>query len=181
LRIGERIKALRVERGLQQRQLALASSLAPSMVSQIESGRLTPSLHTVGRLASALRVPVAALFEIPACNRISISRKRECPVVQFDGSAETWRVLGTGLFRGKIRAVVSTIGRKGPGVRTDRVVIGPGQMKLFYVLEGKVALDHDGERHVLEAGDSAVLDGGLPHTWENLGTKPARALWVILG
>src|SRR5207253_2408602 len=83
-----------------------ASSLAPSMVSQIESGRLTPSLHTVGRLASALGVPVAALFEIPACNRISISRKRECPVVQFDGSAETWRVLGTGLFRGKIRAVV---------------------------------------------------------------------------
>ena len=42
-------------------------------------------------------------------------------------------------------------------------------MKLFYVLEGKVALHYNGERHLLEAGDSALLDGGLPHGWENLG------------
>jgi len=34
---------------------------------------------------------------------------------------------------------------------------------------------------VLEAGDSALLDGGTPHSWENLGMKRAQALWVILG
>ena len=52
---------------------------------------------------------------------------------------------------------------------TDKVVIKPGQMKLFYVLEGTVALHYNGERHALEAGDSALLDGGTPHGWENLG------------
>jgi quercetin dioxygenase-like cupin family protein len=54
-------------------------------------------------------------------------------------------------------------------------------MKLFYVLDGKVALHYNGERQTLEAGDSALLDGGAPHGWENLGTKTARVLWVILG
>ena len=54
-------------------------------------------------------------------------------------------------------------------------------MKLFYVLGGKVALLYNGDRHALEAGDSALLDGGTPHGWENLGSKPAQALWVILG
>ena len=54
-------------------------------------------------------------------------------------------------------------------------------MKLFYVLEGRVALHYNGERHELETGDSALLDGGAPHWWENLGTRQARALWVILG
>ena len=91
--LGQRIKQLRTERALQQRQLAEKAALTPSMVSQIESGRLTPSLHTLG----------------------------------------------------------------------------------------KVALLYGAERHVLEAGDSAYLDGGTPHGWENLGSRAARALWAILG
>src|SRR3989454_2990813 len=98
-----------------------------------------------------------------------------------DGSSERWAVLGAGLFQGKIRAVVSTLGPKERGVTTEKVVIKRGQMKLFYVIDGKVALHYTGDRHLLEAGDSALLDGGTPHGWENLGTKRAQALWVILG
>ena len=44
-----------------------------------------------------------------------------------------------------------------------------------------MALHYNGESHLLEAGDSAYLDGGTPHDWENLGAKSAKALWVILG
>jgi transcriptional regulator with XRE-family HTH domain len=151
--LGQRIKAFRAERALQQRQLAEKAGLTPSMLSQIESGRLTPSLPTLGKLAAALGVSIGALFE----------------------------PLGAGLFQGKIRAVMSTLGPRSRGVKTDKVVIEPGQMKLFYVIEGKVALQYNGDRHVLEAGDSAYLDGGTPHGWENVGARTAKALWVILG
>ena len=157
--LGDRIKALRAERQLQQRQLAEKAGLTPSMVSQIESGRLTPSLHTVGKLAGALGVSIASLFE----------------------TAPNGRLHGAGLFEGKIRSVVSTLGPRDKGVRTDKVIIRPGQMKLFYVIEGKVALHYNGDAHVLDAGDSAYLDGGTPHGWENVGGKTAKALWVILG
>ena len=88
-------------------------------------------------------------------------------------------MLGAGLFHGKIRAVVSTLGPRGKGVKTDKVILQPGQMKLFYVVEGKVALQYNGESHTLEAGDSAYLDGGTPHGWENVGPKIAKVLWVI--
>jgi len=179
--LGERIKALRMERELQQRQLAEKAGLTPSMVSQIESGRLTPSLHTLGKIAAALSVPIALLFDGRPTGRIQISRQREYPVVSFDGSSERWAVLGAGLFQGKIRAVVSTLNGKSRGVATDKVVIQPGQMKLFYVIAGKVALHYNGEVHRLDVGDSAYLDGGIPHGWENLGARPATALWVILG
>jgi transcriptional regulator with XRE-family HTH domain len=179
--LGDRIKALRAERQLQQRQLAEKAGLTPSMVSQIESGRLSPSLNTVGKLAGALGVPIASLFEAPPNGRLHVSRKSDYPVVSFDGTSEKWHVLGAGLFQGKIRSVVSTLGPRDKGVKTDKVVIEPGQMKLFYVVEGKVALHYNGDRHVLEAGDSAYLDGGTPHGWENVGTKTAKALWVILG
>ncbi len=179
--LGQRIKALRAERQLQQRQLAEKAGLTPSMLSQIESGRLTPSLHTLGKLAAALGMPIAALFESAPNGRLHISRKRDYPVVSFDGSTEKWHVLGAGLFQGKIRSVVSSLGPRGKGVKTDKVILDPGQMKLFYVIEGKVALHYNGEAHRLEAGDSAYLDGGTPHGWENVGPRTARALWVILG
>jgi transcriptional regulator with XRE-family HTH domain len=179
--LGQRIKALRAERSLQQRQLAEKAGLTPSMVSQIESGRLTPSLPTLGKVAGALGVAIGALFEPARAGRLHVTRKADYPVVSFDGSTEQWHVLGAGLFQGKIRAVVSTLGSRAEGVKTDKVVIEPGQMKLFYVLEGKVALHYNGTRHELAAGDSASLDGGTPHGWENLGSRPARALWVILG
>jgi len=179
--VGGRIKALRRERQLQQRQLAEKSGLTPSLVSQIESGKLTPSLHTLGRLAAALGVPIAALFEAASNGKIHVSRRTEYPVVSFDGTTEQWAVLGAGLFQGKIRAVVSTLGPRAMGVPPERVLIEPGQMKLMYVIQGKVALHYNGERHLLEAGDTAYLDGGTPHTWENLGGGEARALWVITG
>src|SRR5882762_4275695 len=97
--LGERIKRLRLERELQQRQLAEKAHLTPSMVSQIESGRLTPSLHTLGRIAAALGVPIATLFDGQPAGRIQVSRP--------DSICDT--MLGVGLFEGKIRAVVATL------------------------------------------------------------------------
>ena len=179
--LGARIKGLRAERGLQQRQLAEKAGMTPSMVSQIESGRLTPSLHTLGKVAAALGVPIAALFDGQPAGSILITRRQDYPVVSFEGSSERWAVLGAGLFQGKIRAVISTLDGRARGVTTDKVIIKPGQMKLFYVIAGKVGLVYNGERHQLSAGDSALLDGGAPHGWENLGTGKAQALWVILG
>src|SRR3989442_7763623 len=179
--LGDRIRALRNERELQQRQLAEKAELTPSMVSQIESGRLTPSLNTLGKIAAALGVPIATLFDGAPAGRIQVTRKKDYPVVSFDGSSEKWTVLGAGLFEGKIRAVVSTLDARAKGVKTEKVLIKLGQMKLFYVLDGEVGLHYNGERHTLETGDSALLDGGLPHGWENLGTRKARVLWVILG
>jgi transcriptional regulator with XRE-family HTH domain len=179
--LGARIKALRTERGLRQNELAQKAKLTPSLLSQIESGKLTPSLHTLGRLAAALGVPIGALFEQAPNGRIHVGRRKDYAQVSFDGSTERWEVLAAGLFRGKVRAVVSTLGPRGRGVAPERVRIEPGEMKLMYVLQGKIALAYNGERHVLAAGDSAYLDGGIPHTWENLGPCSARTLWVITG
>ena len=83
--LGGRIKALRLERELQQRQLAEKAGLTPSMVSQIESGRLTPSLNTLGKIAGALGVPIAILFDGQPPARIQVSRRKDQPVVSFDG------------------------------------------------------------------------------------------------
>ena len=104
-----------------------------------------------------------------------MSRKRDYPVVSFDGTTEKWHVLGAGLFQGKIRVGGLDARRRGDkGVKTDKVIIEPGQMKLFYVIEGKVALHYNGDTHVLEAGDSAYLDGGTRTAGRTWAPRPRR-------
>jgi transcriptional regulator with XRE-family HTH domain len=180
--LGSRIKELRQQRGLLQKQLAEKAGLTASMMSQIESGRLTPTLPTLGKLAGALGISVPELLEPPiGGERIHISRKREHPIMSFEDCAERWTVLGAGLFEGKIRAVVATLEGGTPGVSTGKVIIKPGQMKLFYVLRGNVALRYAGKSYPMSEGDSALVDGAAPHGWDNVGRQRARVLWVILG
>src|SRR3972149_5127354 len=148
------------ERGIRQKELPQKAGLTPSLVSQIESDKLTPSLHTLGRLAGALGVPIGALFGQAPNGRVHVGRKKDYAVVSFDGSTERWEVLAAGLFRGKVRAVVSTLRGRGTSVPPERVLIEPGQMKLMYVLHGKVALHYNGERPLLDAGGPAYPGRG---------------------
>src|SRR6516165_9056715 len=142
--LGARIKGLRGARGIRQKTLAERAGLTASLVSQIESDKLTPSLHTLGRLAGALDVSIGAFFEQPPNGRIHVGRRKDYAVVSFDGSAERWEVLAAGLFRGKVRAVVSTLSRRGRGVPPERVLLEAGQMKLMYVLQGTAAFSTAG-------------------------------------
>lgn len=60
--LGERLAALRQAAGLSRRQLASLAGLADRHIGDIESGRLSPTLRTIERLASALGCEPADLL-----------------------------------------------------------------------------------------------------------------------
>jgi transcriptional regulator with XRE-family HTH domain len=69
--LGQRLKSLRTERGLTQEQVARAAGIALATYVRIETGH-TPdrpgrgtSTTVLEKLARALEVPIAALFEFP--------------------------------------------------------------------------------------------------------------------
>ena len=61
--VGAQVRALRTERGLSMRGLAELCELSPNAISLIERGSTSPSVSTLHRLATALRVPITAFFE----------------------------------------------------------------------------------------------------------------------
>lgn len=61
--VGGKIRSLRKSRDLTLRQLANKTSLSVSLISQIELGKSAASVSTLCKVASALGVPVAELFE----------------------------------------------------------------------------------------------------------------------
>ena len=63
--IGERVRQLRLERGLSQRDIENTSGLLRSYLSRVERGHTVPTLETLERLAAALDLPLYRLFCTP--------------------------------------------------------------------------------------------------------------------
>lgn len=80
--IGEEVRRQREELGLTGAQLATRAGMAPSAVSQIETGKRTPSSTSVIKLAAALGVEVGELYpkdlspRLPLEERGAISQPR---------------------------------------------------------------------------------------------------------
>jgi transcriptional regulator with XRE-family HTH domain len=66
LKFGRRLKSLRTETGLSQRELAQLTNLSANYIALLEAGKRSPSLPAIAVLASSLQVPINKLmnFEI---------------------------------------------------------------------------------------------------------------------
>jgi transcriptional regulator with XRE-family HTH domain len=67
--LARAIRRLRRERDLSQEALAFAADIHPKHLSDIERANKDPRATTVARLADALGVPVAALFDTDRAER----------------------------------------------------------------------------------------------------------------
>ena len=67
VKLGQRIRAIREERGLTQHAVARSAGIATDMVSRLENGHYTsPGLRTLLRIAEGMGVSLAALLpEVP--------------------------------------------------------------------------------------------------------------------
>jgi transcriptional regulator with XRE-family HTH domain len=64
-RLGKRIRALRLERGLTQEQAAEIAKLDEKHWQDIEGARTNPTVATLVGIARALKVTLSKLFEHP--------------------------------------------------------------------------------------------------------------------
>lgn len=63
VKIGQRIRELRLARGLTQEQLAFDAQIDLTYIGGIERGRRNPSLLVLTRIAASLRVHPRELFD----------------------------------------------------------------------------------------------------------------------
>lgn len=61
--LGRRLKVLRSEAKLSQLELATAAGMRKQFLNRVENGRQNVSTKTLWRLAEALGIPIASLFE----------------------------------------------------------------------------------------------------------------------
>src|SRR5262245_40543732 len=65
INVGGRIRQLRLGLGLSLRALAAETGFSPSLISQVEHGRVMPSIGSLERIAMALGVSLSTFFAEP--------------------------------------------------------------------------------------------------------------------
>jgi transcriptional regulator with XRE-family HTH domain len=62
LKIGERIKKIRISKNMTQNQLAMECDFEKASLSRIESGKSNPTMRTLYKLSTALEISIADFF-----------------------------------------------------------------------------------------------------------------------
>jgi transcriptional regulator with XRE-family HTH domain len=173
--VAQRLREIRVRRGLSMRALAKMSGLNINTLSLIENEHTSPSVSTLQQLAQSLQVSITEFFETNHGSKKLVHQKQGArPRVAFEHNII--EDLAAGMPRFGAEPIIVTLdpnsdsGKK-PIVHTGR--------EFVYCLDGHIAYTVDGEKYLLEGGDSLIFEAYLPHQWKNVDSTPSRALLVL--
>jgi quercetin dioxygenase-like cupin family protein/DNA-binding XRE family transcriptional regulator len=173
--VGGRLADLRQERNLSVRALARASGLSANALSMIERGRTSPSVSTLYRLAEAMQVPVTAFFRAePSRQKVVFCKANERTHLPF--SRGLWEGLGGENFIGRVEPFILTLeagGSSGP-----HGMLHSGH-EFVLCLRGQLEYLVEGQRYLLEPGDSLLFAAQMRHRWRNTGSMVTNALIVL--
>jgi transcriptional regulator with XRE-family HTH domain/mannose-6-phosphate isomerase-like protein (cupin superfamily) len=206
--VGAGLRKHREEAGMSLRALAREVGVSPSLISQIEHGKATPSVATLYAIVSELGVSLDELFFDNPRGAAAIADPE--PTAQMDpGNERTpsshWKAPSEGpVLRAGNRLSLSLA----TGVRWERLTAShdPGVEFLYctypvggesapvdglmthsgseygIVLEGRCGATVGDDYYELEAGDSIAFDSRTPHRiWNLSDDKPMLAIWTVVG
>ncbi len=203
--LGERLRAERDRLGLSLRELARRLEVSPSLVSQIETGKIQPSVRTLYAIVSELGVSLDELFsdgasgldggEPPAATPSLHAlgpRAAEAPV-QAQGrvqpaaarrvieleSGVRWELLTTS--NDPDVDFLHAIYEVGGASSSDGKLVRHNGREFGIVLSGRLGVTVGFEEHVLGPGDSISFESTIPHRLHNDGPEVVHAIWVVLG
>lgn len=170
--LGDRIRGLRVERGLDRKELAAHGGFDAEYLVSVERGDASPSLEVLSTLADALGIELAELFvDRKPGPSVVVLRGAEVPTVESSSMAVqvlTPRAVVPGLYAARYR-----LWARG-GVRPVR---HEGHDWL-YVFRGQLRVEFEQEHAVLSAGDSVSFSSRVPHRLAAVGDEPVEFLAV---
>jgi transcriptional regulator with XRE-family HTH domain len=182
VRVGERIKALREEKGLSLKDLADRTGFSTALLSQMENHLLSPSLGTLIKLARAFGVRVGDFLGETEGEPFTIVRKDERRKISRFASKEgvkygySYESLGFDKKDRKMEPFIVTL--EPATVKTSKTSVHEGE-EFIFVLEGEMEVILGNHTDVLYPGDSIYYDSTIPHRVQCHQDKITRILAVL--
>jgi transcriptional regulator with XRE-family HTH domain len=179
--IGERIKRLRLKKSMGLVELGKHTGLSASFLSQLETGRVIPTLRNLARIAMVFSKDLSYFFETEPHSIFRIHRQKDrvrLPQTGVEIPAYFFESLGYMVPDRAMDPYLAEFVPQEKGVE-PKAHLHSGS-EFLYVLHGELGLFHGGVRHVLEAGDAAYFDSSTPHSYQCAGRGPASAIIVTM-
>jgi transcriptional regulator with XRE-family HTH domain len=174
LNIGSRIRSLREQQRLSLRALAERCGLSINAISQIERGESSPTVASLHRIASALKISTVEMFKEESQQRVVFIKRDTGLKAKRNGTVMENR--GIGLANQQIVPYLVTIE---PGSEVVEEHISHHGEEFVHCLTGHVEYSVEGRTFHLEQGDSLLFDSRQAHRFRNPGSTPASILLIF--
>jgi XRE family transcriptional regulator, regulator of sulfur utilization len=178
--LGLRVRALREAMDLSLRDLAERSGVSAPMLSQVERGETSPTLHIATRIAAGLELRLSQLLRLDEDGAVTVVRSRERRKGPAAVAGHSYEILTPPLPGQRAELSRHTLApgavTGGPG---DPPRHEPGSRETALVERGALVLHCDGQRHELLDGDCVTFDADLNHHFENPGPEEAVLLAML--
>ena len=169
--LGRKLRLLREERGLLQRDLARLAGISANAISLIERDENSPSVSTLQSLAESLSVKMSYFFEEESPGSILLIKASQLPAISNQGASI--QGLGKRLRGQELEPFFITLE---PGAGSgERQVVHSGHE----LVTGKVEYLIDEQIFLLDGGDFLIFEASLPHLWRNIGNEEAQLLLIL--
>ena len=186
--LGERLREERTERGISLRELARRLDVSPSLVSQIETGKIQPSVRTLYAMVSELGVSLDEVFDGGAAAKSGavqidraagpVQRAAARAVIDLEAGVR-WERLTTENER-DVEFLFTVYPPGSESSAGDALVRHTGR-EYGVVLSGRLGVTVGFEDYELGPGDSISFDSTVPHRLHNEGDETVEAIWVVVG
>ena len=174
MKIGDRLKRLRMVNTLTQEELASRTDLTKGYISQLENDTACPSIATLKDILDVFGVSMQEFF----------SEQQETEVV-FGKNA---RVEPTDVGH-PVKVELLVPGAQGREVDPALVTLAPNAAMTIqdvhegeefgYVLDGRIQLQLDDKVYTVKKDECFLFSSDRRHAVKNVGKGPARILWVV--
>ena len=180
-RIGERIKRLRLKKSMGLMELGRHTGLSASFLSQLETGRVVPTLRNLARIAMVFSKDLSYFFESEPQALFRIHRRKERMRLPQSGAEPPTTFIESLGTMAPDREMDPYFAEFQPlGKEMEPKEHQHAGSEFLYVLEGELRIRHGEQECTLEAGDAAYFDSSTPHSYQCVGKKAAAALMVTV-
>jgi transcriptional regulator with XRE-family HTH domain len=183
--LGDRIKFLRQRKQMGLVELGRYTGLSASFLSQLETGRVVPTLRNLARIAMVFSRDLSYFFEPEEPELFRIVRAGERQRLPQTGADEP------GYFFESLGQVpgFEAAGQKIVPYIAEFVPLGDSRQprahqhsgtEFLYMLSGKLRLTHDDKQDFLEAGDAVYFHSSATHSYERIGDEICTALIITM-
>lgn len=178
--LGNKLRQLRLKKKIALVDLGKHTGLSASMISQLENGKLVPTLPTLARIAMVFDVGLDYFFTdkrrkrlfsvVKAGERMRFPERSDSPLPGY-----FFECLAFSAQDKSLQAYLAEFPLRSASETSEHMHEGA---EFFHVIEGAVAIRYQDEEYLMEQGDSVYFDSSAPHSYRGVGTETAKAIVI---
>jgi transcriptional regulator with XRE-family HTH domain len=178
--IGRKLKQLRLRKKIALVDLGKHTGLSASMLSQLENGKLVPTLPTLARIAMVFDIGVDYFF-IDRRPKRTFALTRHNERLRFPERPDSphpayfFECLAYAAQEKTVQAYLAEFPKRELSDVTEHFHEGS---EFVHLLDGVLEIRYQDEVHTLRPGDSVYFDSAEPHSYCGTSKAPAKAIVI---